>query len=99
VLGLAKPGLKGPKLSWGRTGKPRDLAGLESAMASLAQGSDRLAREEQLSTKGWSQADIEDFEKLKSRIGALRYGAGTSDESGFGDLADSFQSLVRRAGK
>lgn len=99
ALGLAKPGLKGPKLSWGRTGKPKDLAGLEAAMASVAPGADRLAREEQLSAKGWSQADIEDYENLKSRIGALRYGAGSSDDSGFGDLADSFQSLVRRAGK
>lgn len=99
ALGLAKPGLKGPKLSWGRTGKPKDLAGLEKAMASVAPGADRLAREEQLSTLGWSQADIDDFENLKSRVGALRYGAGESGESGFGDLADSFQSLLRKAKK
>ena len=99
ALGLARPGLKGPKLSWSRTGKPKDLAGLETALAFVAPGADRLAREEQLSAKGWSEADIEDYEKLKSRIGSLRYGAGSSDESSFGDLADSFQSLVRRAGK
>jgi hypothetical protein len=99
ALGLAKPGLKGPKLSWGRTGKPKDLAGLETAMASVAPGADRLAREEQLLAKGWSDADVEDYEKLKSRIGALRYGAGSSDDSSFSDLADSFQSLLRRVGK
>lgn len=99
VLGFAKPGLKAPKLSWGRGGKPKDLAGLETAMAAVAPGADRLAREEQLSARGWSDADVEDFEKLKSRVSALRYGAGSSDESSFGDLADSFQSLLRRVGK
>lgn len=99
LVGLLKPGFKGPKLSWNPTHRPKDLSGLEKALSALAPGADRLAREEQLSQKGWGSAEIIDFERLKSAVAALRYGDSGREEAKVGDLLESFQSLLRRAGK
>lgn len=79
--------------------RPRDLQSLESCLVALAPGADRLERQEQLTKRGWSGESVADFERLKTRVAAIRYGSSQSDDNEVNDLIDSFQRLQKGAEK
>lgn len=91
--------LKGPKmgrmLGGSKVPRPKDLDSLEQALAGWAGAADSLGRAEQLQNAGWISDQITRFERLKSRVAAARYGAGSQAENQIADLLSEYDSLKK----